>query len=71
MEVSIDEAWYFVYAVDCKHLSVYQQHATVMRAFNRLIGGVFVGFAGVKALAREYAALVRVGKHPRSTKIAR
>jgi threonine/homoserine/homoserine lactone efflux protein len=49
----IEVGWYFVYAVSGKHLSVYLHRATVMRAFNRLTGGVFVGFAAVMAAARE------------------
>ena len=49
----IEVGWYFVYAVSGKRLSVYLQRATVMRAFNRLTGGVFIGFAGLMAVARE------------------
>lgn len=49
----IEVAWYLVYAVSGKRLSVYLQRATVMRAFNRLTGGVFIGFAGLMALARD------------------
>ena len=49
----IEVAWYFVYAVSGKRLSVYLQRATVMRAFNRLTGGVFIGFAGLMAVARD------------------
>lgn len=49
----IEVAWYFVYAVSGKRLSVYLQRATVMRAFNRLTGGVFIGFAALMATARE------------------
>jgi threonine/homoserine/homoserine lactone efflux protein len=50
----IEVAWYFVYAVSGQRLAVYLQRANVMRAFNRLTGGVFVGFAGLMALAREH-----------------
>ena len=50
----IEVAWYFVYAVSGQRLSVYLQRASVMRAFNRLTGGVFVGFAGLMAMAREH-----------------
>ncbi len=50
----IEVAWYFVYAVSGQRLSVYLRRATVMRAFNRLTGGVFVGFAGLMAVAREH-----------------
>ena len=49
----IEVSWYFVYAASGKRLSVYLQQAKVMRAFNRLTGGVFVGFAALMATARE------------------
>lgn len=50
----IEVGWYVVYALSGQRLSAYLQRASVMRAFNRLTGGVFVGFAGVMALAREH-----------------
>jgi threonine/homoserine/homoserine lactone efflux protein len=49
----IEVTWYFVYAASGKRLSIYLQRATVMRAFNRLTGGVFVGFAALMATARD------------------
>lgn len=49
----IEVSWYFVYAVSGKRLSVYLQRAPVMRLFNRVTGGVFVGFAALMATARE------------------
>ncbi len=49
----IEVAWYFVYAVSGKRLSSYLQRAKVMRMFNRLTGGVFIGFAGLMATAHE------------------
>ena len=49
----IEVGWYLVYAVSGKRLSVYLQRATVMRAFNRLTGGVFIGFAALMATTRE------------------
>ena len=49
----IEVGWYLVYAVSGKRLSAYLQRATVMRAFNRLTGGVFIGFAALMATARE------------------
>jgi threonine/homoserine/homoserine lactone efflux protein len=49
----IEVSWYFVYAASGKRLSVYLQQARVMRAFNRLTGGVFVGFAALMASARD------------------
>ena len=51
---AIEVGWYFVYAASGQRLSVVLQRANVMRAFNRLTGGVFVGFAGLMALAREH-----------------
>lgn len=49
----IEVGWYFVYAISGKTLAVYLQRATVMRWFNRITGGVFIGFAAVMAAARE------------------
>jgi threonine/homoserine/homoserine lactone efflux protein len=46
-------SWYFVYAASGKQLSAYLQRAAVMKAFSRLTGGVFVGFAALMAMARE------------------
>jgi threonine/homoserine/homoserine lactone efflux protein len=48
----IEVSWYFVYAISGKRLSLYLQRAHVMQAFNRLTGGVFVGFAALMATAR-------------------
>jgi threonine/homoserine/homoserine lactone efflux protein len=45
----IEVSWYFVYALSGQRLSVYLQRAKVMRAFNRVTGGVFVGFAALMA----------------------
>lgn len=47
----IEVGWYFVYALSGQRLSVYLQRSTVMRAFNRATGGVFVGFAALMALS--------------------
>lgn len=49
----IEVGWYLVYAVSGKRLSVYLERPTVMRAFNRLTGGVFIGFAALMATARD------------------
>lgn len=49
----IEVAWYFVYALSGKRLSLYLQRATVLRGFNRLTGGVFIGFAALMATARD------------------
>ncbi|OYQ40112.1 amino acid transporter [Rhodoferax sp. TH121] len=48
----VEVAWYFVYAASGKQLARYLQRANVMRAFNRLTGGVFVGFAALMAGAK-------------------
>lgn len=49
----IEISWYFVYAASGKRLSIYLQRPSVLRAFNRATGGVFVGFAALMALAKE------------------
>jgi threonine/homoserine/homoserine lactone efflux protein len=49
----IEVSWYFVYAVSGVKLSNYLRRVHVMRLFNRVTGGVFVGFAAVMALVRE------------------
>jgi len=49
----IEVSWYFVYALSGKSLSHYLRRPAVMKAFNRITGGVFVGFASWMALARE------------------
>jgi threonine/homoserine/homoserine lactone efflux protein len=49
----IEITWYFVYAISGKRLSAYLQSANVMRAFNRLTGGVFIGFAALMATAHD------------------
>ena len=48
----IEVTWYFVYAISGKRLSVYLQRAAVMKVFNRITGGVFVGFAALMATAK-------------------
>ena len=48
----IEVGWYFVYAASGKRLSSYLQRAAVMKAFNRITGGVFVGFAALMATAK-------------------
>jgi len=49
----IEVSWYFVYAVSGVKLSNYLRRASVMRLFNRVTGGVFVGFAALMAVVRE------------------
>ncbi|MDT8989363.1 LysE family translocator [Curvibacter sp. APW13] len=49
----IEISWYFIYAASGKRLSAYLQRPTILRAFNRATGGVFVGFAALMAFAKE------------------
>ena len=49
----IEVSWYLVYALGGHKLSHYLRRASVMRVFNRVTGGVFIGFAALMALARE------------------
>ncbi|HYD61112.1 MAG TPA: LysE family translocator [Noviherbaspirillum sp.] len=48
----IEVAWYVVYALSGQRLAVYLRRAAVLKAFNRITGGAFVGFAGLMAAAR-------------------
>ena len=49
----IEVSWYIVYAGSGRHLAQYLQRTSVLRLFNRLTGGVFVGFAAVMAAVRD------------------
>jgi threonine/homoserine/homoserine lactone efflux protein len=49
----IEVSWYIVYAGSGRHLAQYLRRASVLRLFNRLTGGVFVGFAAVMAAVRD------------------
>ena len=49
----IEVGWYLVYAISGRRLSVFLQRPHIMKAFNRLTGGVFIGFAAAMAVARE------------------
>ena len=48
----IEVTWYFVYAVSGQRLSVVLQRAAVMKVFNRITGGIFVGFAALMATSK-------------------
>ena len=48
----IEVGWYLVYALSGHGLSRYLQRASVRRAFNRLTGGAFMGFAALMAGVR-------------------
>lgn len=49
---AIEIAWYLVYAGAGRQLAAYLQRATVLRAFNRATGGIFIGFAALMAAGR-------------------
>ena len=49
----IEVSWYLVYALSGHKLSHYLRQASVMRVFNRVTGGVFIGFAALMATVRE------------------
>lgn len=48
----IEVSWYLVYAISGHKLSRVLQQAPVMKTFNRVTGGVFVGFAALMAGSR-------------------
>ena len=50
---TIEISWYFVYALSGKRLSIFLQRARVLKAFNRLTGGAFIGFAALMATVRD------------------
>ena len=50
---AIEVSWYLVYALGGHKLSHYLRRASVMRVFNRVTGGVFIGFAALMATVRE------------------
>ena len=50
---AVGVSWYLVYAVSGCKLSQYLRKAKVMRVFNRVTGGIFVGFAALMATVRE------------------
>ena len=45
----IEVSWYLIYALSGHKLSHYLRQASVMRIFNRVTGGVFIGFAALMA----------------------
>jgi threonine/homoserine/homoserine lactone efflux protein len=48
----IEIGWYLVYAGSGRQLAAYLQRAAVLRTFNRVTGGVFIGFAAMMAVTR-------------------
>jgi len=49
----IEVSWYFVYALSGNRLATYLRRASVLKVFNRVTGGAFVGFAAMMATVRE------------------
>ncbi|PUE47097.1 amino acid transporter [Limnohabitans sp. 2KL-1] len=48
----IEVSWYLIYALSGHKLSRYLQQSHVLKNFNRVTGGVFVGFAALMAASR-------------------
>ena len=48
----IEITWYVVYAGSGRRLAIYLRRASVLKAFNRLTGGAFIGFAALMATVR-------------------
>lgn len=48
----IEGAWYMAYAAGGQRIAVYLRRARVLRLFNRVTGGVFVGFGALMAALR-------------------
>lgn len=48
----IEVSWYLIYALSGHKLSQYLRQAHVLKNFNRVTGGVFVGFAALMAASR-------------------
>lgn len=48
----IEGGWYMAYAAGGQRIAVYLQRASVLRLFNRLTGGAFVGFGALMAALR-------------------
>jgi threonine/homoserine/homoserine lactone efflux protein len=48
----IEISWYLIYALSGHKLSRFLQQAHVLKNFNRVTGGVFVGFAALMAASR-------------------
>lgn len=48
----IEVSWYMIYAGSGQKLAAYLRRSSVLKTFNRLTGGAFIGFAAVMAAAR-------------------
>jgi threonine/homoserine/homoserine lactone efflux protein len=49
----IETSWYVVYAASGQRLAGYLRRSAVLKAFNRITGGVFIGFAVAMAAVRD------------------
>ena len=49
----IEVSWYLIYALSGHTLSHYLRQTRVMRVFNRVTGGMFIGFAALMATVRD------------------
>jgi threonine/homoserine/homoserine lactone efflux protein len=49
----IEVSWYLIYASSGRQLARHLRRATVLKAFNRLTGGIFMGFAAILAAVHE------------------
>lgn len=49
---TIETAWYMVYAVGGRKMAAYLSRPTLKRTFNRLTGGIFIGFGAILLRAR-------------------
>ena len=49
----IEVSWYVVYAASGQRLATYLRRTPVLKAFNRITGGVFIGFAVAMAAVRD------------------
>ncbi len=48
----IEVSWYVIYAFSGHRLSRFLRRASVLKVFNRVTGGAFIGFAGLMAAVR-------------------
>jgi threonine/homoserine/homoserine lactone efflux protein len=48
----IEGGWYMAYAAGGQRIAVHLRRASVLRLFNRVTGGVFVGFGALMAALR-------------------
>lgn len=49
----VEVSWYLIYAISGHKLSDYLRRASVMKVFNRVTSGAFIGFAAVMATVKD------------------